>query len=202
MDKTYTYKTDFSLTSSVNDFAAAKEYLTDEDMAKYLRCDVADKESLYFQNTLSSLKDFAPEDIVSLKWVLTDVNCGYIELKTTRPLDDAQKQQISNWIHGQCSDGLGEGFEQQEFAESYNEQAYKSDLNDYEAECELAENEVREDCEGEGLDEDTIEMLVRDRVEQLDRPCRDDYMSTASFDWETNNYVLHDVKQREKEIER
>jgi hypothetical protein len=36
---------------------------------------------------------------------------------THRPLTDEESKQISEWISGQNSDGLGEGFEQQSFAE-------------------------------------------------------------------------------------
>lgn len=96
------YRTFFKLTAAVNDFEAAREYLLDDDMTVYLLED----------DRCTSFKD----KIKSIKWILSSESSGYIDLETTSELTDIELETVSDWVSGQNSDGLGEGFEQQDFA--------------------------------------------------------------------------------------
>jgi hypothetical protein len=99
------YVTRFELTNPVNDYDAAADYLR-EPMTEYL---IDDLDYLHLEHLQGKIEN--------IEWVLEDEESGYIELTTTEPIawDDLVK--ISDWVRGQCSDGLGEGFEQQPFAE-------------------------------------------------------------------------------------
>lgn len=99
----YIYRTYFKLNAPVLDKDEAQDYLSEDDMVGYLIND---------DDIDSSITD-AIEDIY---WVLKDEESGYIELKTTRKLSDKELKPISDWVGGQNADGLGEGFEQQDFA--------------------------------------------------------------------------------------
>lgn len=92
------YIAKFNLTLPVNDFEAAEEYLNREDMTQ-----------------------FAPDDIKpkleKVEWHMRDDMSGDITVKANAELTDKESAELSEWIQGQCSDGLGEGFEQQSFAE-------------------------------------------------------------------------------------
>ena len=91
------YKTKFNLISNVNDLNAAQEYLSRNDMTQYL-------------------PDNLKEKVENIQWKLTSDNDGEIIVTTNNELTDNESQQLSEWISGQNSDGLGEGFEQQDFA--------------------------------------------------------------------------------------
>ena len=91
------YHTNFSLTNRVIDFAAAKAYLTYYDMTEYVP---------------DTLKD----NVEHVEWTLTDEQSGYIEVRTFSPFTETERKEMSEWIRGQNSDGLGEGFEQADFA--------------------------------------------------------------------------------------
>ena len=107
------YRTPFHLTGEVCDLDAAQEYLTEDDMTSYLVDDLADESQYgYFKPSLAHLKD----KVKHIEWHLTSENEGYIELITSEEIPQSELDQISEWVSGQCSDGLGEGFEQQEFA--------------------------------------------------------------------------------------
>ena len=99
----YIYETNFHLEAPVNDYDEAYAYLTEDDMLQYLDT------------------KRAPEDncITSIDWILEDEESGIIRVRSKRELTETELEQISDWIAGQNSDGLGEGFEQQDFAESY-----------------------------------------------------------------------------------
>lgn len=119
-----TYGTSFTLTNPVNDYNAASDYLQADDMTQYLNNDL---NYLGLSHLEGKIKE--------IKWVLEDEQTGYIVLYTTEPLAQEDLDKISEWISGQCSDGLGEGFEQQPFAEVryYDEDEYNSEYgyNDY-----------------------------------------------------------------------
>lgn len=102
----FTYRTYFELLAPVTDLDDAQEYLKYDDMATYLRND--DRINL-------SVRD----SVKSITWILNYEDGGYIELETVRELSEEELSQISRWVSGQCSDGLGEGFEQQDFANYY-----------------------------------------------------------------------------------
>lgn len=100
MDDNIRYTTEFYLEYPVNDFGAADLYLAADDMTEYLH------------GAESDTKDF----VTNVEWILEDEESGYIIVDTNRELTDDESKRISEWIRGQCSDGLGEGFEQQDFA--------------------------------------------------------------------------------------
>jgi len=114
-----TYGTSFTLTNPVNDYNSASDYLQADDMTQYL---INDLDYLDLSHLEGKIKE--------IKWVLEDELNGYIILYTTEPLAQEDLDKISEWISGQCSDGLGEGFEQQPFAEvqSYDGDEYDTDM--------------------------------------------------------------------------
>lgn len=106
--KKFYYTTKFNLIKDIQDlhaFYAAQEYLTEDDMLQYFD---------------SPFK----EDILSIVWDLKTINSGIIELVTKRELTESELKVVSDWVSGQNSDGLGEGFEQQWFAEIYDDVEY------------------------------------------------------------------------------
>ena len=123
----YIYRTYFKLVEPVIDLNEAREYLTEDDMVQYLKGD--DRQD---PNTT--------KDVTKITWILQDEQSGYIELEATRELEDYELSKISDWVSGQNSDGLGEGFEQQDFAcYDIDEDGYPIDSNrmwDYEGETE------------------------------------------------------------------
>ena len=102
MTDTRHYKTNFTLTGYVNDYDAAADYLTCDDMTQYVK----------YASGSSKLEDV----VTKIEWILVDEGRGYIEVETNRALTPQESQDLSDWIRGQNSDGLGEGFEQQDFA--------------------------------------------------------------------------------------
>lgn len=112
----YVYQTKFNLTGSVTDKDAAIKYLQLYDMSAYLKNDIdglseANRESM----------DLYSSDIISIVWDLKGDDHGDITLKTRNELSSQALDYISQWVQGQNSDGIGEGFEQQSFAEIYDE---------------------------------------------------------------------------------
>ena len=101
----YQYRMNFSLTDNVTDFYDANDYLHDDDMTQYFTCEYRDEEMQAMKNILAHVE-----------WSLTDVNEGHIDVITSAPLSDHQISLVMDEISGQNSDGLGEGFEQQDFA--------------------------------------------------------------------------------------
>lgn len=116
------YRTYFNLVAPVIDFEAAADYLSEDDMSVYLKGD-------------NRIPQSARDSVVSIDWILRDEQSGYIDLKSERELSTEELKAISNWVSGQNSDGLGEGFEQQEFAQYINE-----DDNDYDEDEDCYDN--------------------------------------------------------------
>jgi hypothetical protein len=116
----FKYSRQFSMDAPVNDFEAANQYLTEDDMTQYLP---------------ENLK----EKINKVEWQLDDESSGEIIVMANKELSEEEENQLKEWIDGQNSDGLGEGFEQQEFAESYYD-PYSGDgpFTRYEAEEEIS----------------------------------------------------------------
>jgi len=120
------YRTNFRLTRSVTNVKAAQEYLTEDDMTEYLLDDLN-------SNVNISIKDAATK-VTNITWILETSRSGYILLAANDYLSDEVLDYISEWVSGQNSDGLGEGFEQQYFAMSKSGRAYASfdwETNDY-----------------------------------------------------------------------
>lgn len=189
-EATKEYKSNFLLEAEVNDFDAAQQYLTSDDMSQYLPKELQDV-------------------VTSVDWTLDDESSGHVSVKTTRDLTDSEKTQLQDWIDGQNSDGLGEGFEQQKFAETY----YNPYTGDGPYTYNEAENEITDmfdrmdpsdysDYLDETMVEDAIDTYIADagydsndeearenaRAEILDNP--EDYL-----DWETIDNAKNDAIQ-------
>ena len=96
----FKYVANFNLTDEINAelFDDAVSYLQEDDMTQYVPENLKAK-------------------IVSIEWVLEELDKGVIITWTNELLSEEEENELSEWIAGQCSDGLGEGFEQQPFAE-------------------------------------------------------------------------------------
>lgn len=117
----FLYRTYFRLEAPVNDISEARDYLSSDDMTQYMKYD---KRIPFFHK------------INNIKWILTDESSGHIDLETSQELTDDELSNVSDWVSGQNSDGLGEGFEQQSFA-CYEDNDYygyneDEDYDDYE----------------------------------------------------------------------
>lgn len=93
------YITDFALSFPVNDVDAADEYLQDDVMLDYF--------------DEGPLKD----KLASIEWYMRTNSAGNIMVTSKEELTRDELDEISRFISGQNSDGLGEGFSQQDFAE-------------------------------------------------------------------------------------
>ena len=123
------YVTEFHLTHPVNDLSAAREYLQADNMTEYL---IDDLDYL-------KLTRLQPSDIVNLQWDLRDEQHGLIYLDTAIDLTDDELAKISEWVSGQNSDGLGEGFEQQDFASGEDWEEYEYEDEDGETQTDYEE---------------------------------------------------------------
>lgn len=112
------YEAPFSLKIPVNDLEAAREYLAEEDMTE----------------ALAEQHPELREKVSFVEWKLKDEMSGVIRVETMNPLTEGESETISDWISAQCSDGIGEGFEQQDFATERFEEAEE----DYDAEPQMA----------------------------------------------------------------
>ena len=92
---TFIYETEFHLEAPVNDLDAAQAYLEEDRMVNYLDEDCCS----------------AANDIGAIDWILEDEDSGIIRVFAKRELNLQELEELSKWISGQNSDGLGEGFE-------------------------------------------------------------------------------------------
>ena len=99
----YTYRAYFKLTACVNDLSAAQDYLKSDDMTKYLKED-------------SRIPEDVRNAVEQIEWRLKDESSGFVELSTNKALSSTELKTISKFASGQVSDGLGPGFEDQDFA--------------------------------------------------------------------------------------
>lgn len=99
----FDYTTNFNLTGELHArvFYDAESYLQKDDMVEYLPENLKAK-------------------IVFVEWILEDLDWGTVSIWANERLSEEEVDELSKWIAGQCSDGLGEGFAQQPFAE-YND---------------------------------------------------------------------------------
>lgn len=146
------YSQEFSMKSPVNDLEAAQNYLSDDDMTKYV-----------------------PDELLNVvqkaEWVLDDESSGHINIETSRELNAEEQKILSDWIEGQNSDGLGEGFEQQEFAENYfDPNSGDGPYTRYEAEEEISRRieDMDTDEYWSYIDESEIEAGVDNYIEYND----------------------------------
>lgn len=96
------YTANFELEVGINGdyFNEAQEYLSEDDMTEYIP---------------ESLKGV----VTKVEWILDDDYSGRVVVDANRELTEEEQKEMTDWIDGQNSDGLGEGFEQQKFAEVY-----------------------------------------------------------------------------------
>jgi hypothetical protein len=120
------YTTEFHLVNPIQEgrdvVRTANAYLNQYDMTQFL------------PDNLSPI-------VSSLVWRLEDEDHGVITVETVRDLTAAESTALTAWISGQCSDGLGEGFEQQPFAQTSNRDwSYRDDhdYNDYDEDGNMA----------------------------------------------------------------
>lgn len=114
MTMAHTYRAAGSLTEPVSDIRAANEYLKRDDMTEYVK--------------YSDLPH--PEVVHHIEWSLVTEGHWEVTVITDRALTDEESEKLSEWISGQNSDGLGEGFEQQAFAEHGSDNEYSDDYDE------------------------------------------------------------------------
>lgn len=118
MNKEYTYITKFTLTNLVLDLESANDYLTEDDMVDY-----------FDEYKEIGITEDLVKKVISINWELQTRDSGKITVKTNALLTDEESKAVSKWISEQNSDGLGEGFEQQDFAD-YDVNRYDYDGNE------------------------------------------------------------------------
>lgn len=113
------YRTSGALTGTIEpeNVELAQAYLTEDDMTRYL--------------------DEPLRGVVErIQWHLNhDGHTYYVEAIANRDLTDDELAQLAAWVSGQNSDGLGEGFEQQDFAWVGEERDFFGDVVDEGAMC-------------------------------------------------------------------
>ena len=85
------------------------------------------------------------EIVTKAEWSLASDERGNITIQTTRELTTNEIKEVSEWLAGQCSDGIGESFEQQDFACYY---------------CDEMTGDVYDDYDLEMLDDDSSVLSV------------------------------------------
>lgn len=146
------YQTKGHLTDaiSIENVQQANDYLQADDMTQYL--------------------DEALEAVERVQWYLhSDGYTYHVEAVASRELTDDELKQLASWVSGQNSDGLGEGFEQQDFA-------WLGDAYDSEEECI--------NCGGSG-EVNAEECVSCYGVGYLEADADAGHM--CSFDWQTND---------------
>lgn len=96
----YLYRTYFDLSDDIPDeyWKRARRYLAEDNMAQYLSGDLSKK-------------------IIVIQYDLITNNRGFINIISNTLLTQKELIELKDELDGQNSDGLGEGFSQQEFAE-------------------------------------------------------------------------------------
>ena len=161
------YKTKGVLTGTIvpENVATADAYLREHDMTQFLDVSIA-------------------KPIEHIEWKLeADGHNWNVTAFTKRELNDDELRVLREWVSGQNSDGLGESFEQQDFAWEENDDA--------DEECG--------ECYGNGwvreLDDDGDDVQVDCSSCDGDGYFqRDDDGRMISFDWETNDCAFVRIK--------
>jgi hypothetical protein len=160
------YRTKGTLTGTIEpeNVTAAQAYLTQYDMTQFLDRPLSDA-------------------IEHIEWKLEgDGHSWSVTAFATRQLVTAELEQLASWVSGQNSDGLGESFEQQSFAETENEDEVdcadcvgSGSVDSYDDEAYTGEQETCDRCGGDGV-------LYHESWGMI------------SFDWQKNDCVFERVK--------
>lgn len=96
----YLYRTYFDLSDNIPDehWMEARKYLDEDNMANYLPDELSEK-------------------VILIQYDLITNNRGFINIISNSLLTQKELLELKDELDGQNSDGLGEGFSQQEFAE-------------------------------------------------------------------------------------
>ena len=80
--------------------------------------------------------EYLPENLKAkidcVEWILEDIDGGTVSTWANERLSEEEEDELRKWIAGQCSDGIGEGFAQQPFAEYNDSQVSFSRADKYE----------------------------------------------------------------------
>ena len=90
-------------------FLLGKEDEIRDSFSRYTRRDI-DNMSVYYN-------DAGTDKLLLADWgfeVLDDELYGKVDIRLTEPMTEEEENELREWINGQNSDGLGEGYEQQE----------------------------------------------------------------------------------------
>lgn len=109
-EQVYTYKANFILTNPVSDMKAAYDFLTEDNMTKYLWSSITN-------GTLSSTSlRLVCDRIKNIIWILKTENSGSIYLKSSVKLTEEQLSLIADFVYSQNTEGLGYDFSRQSFS--------------------------------------------------------------------------------------
>lgn len=109
-EQVYTYKANFALTNSVSDMKAAYDFLTEDNMTKYLWSSITN-------GTLSNTSlRFVCDKIKNIIWILKTDDKGSVYLKSSVKLTEEQLSLIADFVYSQNTEGLGYDFSKQSFS--------------------------------------------------------------------------------------
>jgi hypothetical protein len=125
------YRTKFKLKAPVTDIEQAQAFLSgwEEDLTQSLRYAIG-REYEWLAGKHSGFIPCSADDIISVKWVLTKNNKGYVELRSSVEFEKNQLKAISYWISQEISYGIGYTFEQQNF--THVSAGFDWEINNYE----------------------------------------------------------------------
>ena len=160
-------------------FEDAKAYLEEEDMAQYL------------DEPLKSKID-------SMKWVLDSTDAVHVDINSNQRLTDEDMAALKDFIEGQNSDGLGEGFEQQDFAEGY----YDPDTGEGPYTYQEVMDIVSRNFDNMELDDYVDEIDHEDIREALESYVRDGNYNYSFEDYLRDNIEGIETEEDREEFER
>lgn len=112
------YRTYFKLSDPVLNVDDANDYLHSDDMTAYLISDRRIPEEIR-------------NKVLQIKWTLITDSFGYIELSSEVPFLEHELVFISDFVKNQHSDGLGPGFEEQDFSYYQNPESENANEDGY-----------------------------------------------------------------------
>lgn len=148
------YYTKFNLVAPVkdNEFIKAREYLLDDNMVEYLDID-----------------RLTNDCINEIRFVLVENDYGYVVVSSISELNDDDLNELSDFISGQASDGLGECFEQNFYSE-HDDDYFYCDYNSDEEMCSF-------DWETNNYELNMICQLSKDEMNKITENCCNIFIS-------------------------